>query len=356
MLAGAWARIKIQTGKGGNIDHTDEKTESHQEPVCTLLWNLEYYREPDAYIWWKPKRPSVEYSAEVKDTKWKKNKMCFCFLSATFLPLCISPSSLLSSISPGNTALIIAELHRDNRFLESRAVAAEAVWENPSCLLQLARLPATVHAMCVLAINRFCTRWNSRLVTFKTTNWTAGCFPSKHWWMLHKILHATLFYFRKCATHGWKSLTGFNIVFLCQTAGPCHFFKILQRIVPFHLNVHSAQLFRTGCSVQCATFSSVCRIPADHQPYTPSLSDVFAALSSMTACKAAGPECTLDGCWGSVQGSWLRSWHPHPVTGPSSCPQSLRLNKQLSWIVHVYSSAFLLHLWLHHHTSFQYLH
>lgn len=77
-----------------------------------------------------------------------KTRHGFCFLPATFLPLCISPSSLpSSSISPGNTALIIAELHRDNRLLESRAVAAEAVWENPSCLLQPARLPADCACM-----------------------------------------------------------------------------------------------------------------------------------------------------------------------------------------------------------------
>lgn len=40
------------------------------------------------------------------------------------------------SLSHGNTTLIIARLQRPNRWVESRAAAAEAVWENPSCLLQ----------------------------------------------------------------------------------------------------------------------------------------------------------------------------------------------------------------------------
>lgn len=87
-------------------------------------------------------RQSVEFSAEGKDTDWK-NKACFSLLSATFSPSLHFPSSLLShSICPDNTALIIAELHRDNHSLESRAAAAKAVWENPSSLLQPACLPA----------------------------------------------------------------------------------------------------------------------------------------------------------------------------------------------------------------------
>lgn len=95
-------------------------------------------------------RHSVEYSAEGEDTNSKKNKACFSLLSATFSSSLHFPSSLLSySIPPDNTALIIAELHQDNRLVESRAAHAEAVWENPSCLVQHACLPADCACICV---------------------------------------------------------------------------------------------------------------------------------------------------------------------------------------------------------------
>lgn len=83
----------------------------------------------------------------------RKPRHAFLLLSATF------SSSLLShSIPPDNTALIIAELHRDNRLVESRAAAAEAVWENPSRLLQPVCRPCT--PMCVLSFNPSCTGGN----------------------------------------------------------------------------------------------------------------------------------------------------------------------------------------------------
>lgn len=86
---------------------------------------------------------------KVRTQTGRKTRHAFLFSQPLFLPLHF-PSSLLShSISPDNTALIIAELHRDNRSVESRAVAPEAVWENPSRLLQPACLPVDCARICV---------------------------------------------------------------------------------------------------------------------------------------------------------------------------------------------------------------
>lgn len=71
----------------------------------------------------------------------EKQGLLFLFSQPHFLPFCIFLHLSSLSIPPDNTALIIAELHRDNRSVESRAAAAEAVWENPSCLLQPACRP-----------------------------------------------------------------------------------------------------------------------------------------------------------------------------------------------------------------------
>lgn len=64
------------------------------------------------------------------------------FLCILFLPLHFSFLTPLSPPSLLTIGLIIAKLHQDNRSVESRAAAAEAGWENPSCLLQPVRLPA----------------------------------------------------------------------------------------------------------------------------------------------------------------------------------------------------------------------
>lgn len=93
------------------------------------------------------------FLAEGKDTNWKNNEALN--LSATFSSSLHFPSFLLShSISQDNTALIIAELHRDNGLVESRAAAAEAVWENPCCLLQPAC--GLCMLMCVLVFYPSC--------------------------------------------------------------------------------------------------------------------------------------------------------------------------------------------------------
>lgn len=78
---------------------------------------------------------------EDKDRHRKKQGL-FSAPRSTFLSFLLTHST-----SHGNTALIIAELQRDNCSMESRPAAAEAVWENPSRLLQPACLP--VDSACI---------------------------------------------------------------------------------------------------------------------------------------------------------------------------------------------------------------
>lgn len=110
--------------------------------VNTELLNMEYCREHQKRGCWIFSRRQGH--------KLEGKKKTHTFLSDTFSSSLHFPSFLLShSISLDNTALIIAELHRDNCSVESRAAAAEAVWENPCCLLQPVCLPADCARFCV---------------------------------------------------------------------------------------------------------------------------------------------------------------------------------------------------------------
>lgn len=105
------------------------------------IWNTV---ENTDWLLLKTKRDKVlNIQQKARTQLEEKQGMLFFSLSHFFSSSLQFPSSLRShSISPDNTALIIAELHWDNHLVESRAAAAEAVWENPSRLLQPACLPA----------------------------------------------------------------------------------------------------------------------------------------------------------------------------------------------------------------------
>lgn len=137
--------------------------------VNTQLLNMEYCRE-------RQKRRCWIFSRR----QGHKLETHFSFLSATFSSSLRFPSFLLThSISPDNTALIIAELHRDNCSVESRAAAAEAVWENPCCLLQ----PADCARFCVLVFCPSCTgreRQGADHLLHHATTVAAGCLSKQH--------------------------------------------------------------------------------------------------------------------------------------------------------------------------------
>ena len=106
------------------------------------LWNKEHCQEHSSRLLNQKRRCWIF-------SRRRKTRHAFLFSLPVFLPLCIS--SRPSSLTPDNAALIIAELHRDNRLVESRAVAAMALWENPSCPLQPAcRLCTCVSIHCIL--------------------------------------------------------------------------------------------------------------------------------------------------------------------------------------------------------------